>query len=59
MSKFQCLKCNHKFEMYYWEWIFNSPFHWLIWDKQTKRIRDKRLTKCPNCLEKSWITRQK
>ena len=59
MSKLQCPKCGHKFEMSYWKWILKSPFHWLVWDKQSKRIRDKRLTKCPKCLEKSWIIRQK
>lgn len=59
MTKLQCPKCGHKFEMKYWEWIWKAQVHWLVWDKHNKRIRDKRLTKCPNCLEKSWIMRQK
>lgn len=59
MAKLQCPKCGNKFEMNYWKWLFKAPFHWLVWDKQAKRIRDSRWTKCPNCLEKSWIIRQK
>ena len=49
MSKFKCPKCGHEFEMTYFKWLFTTAFH--TWTK--------RRTKCPNCLEKSWMARQK
>lgn len=52
----KCPKCNKKFMFRNcWCWIWKSPFHWLHWDKATKRIRDYRKTKCPCCGQKSWI----
>lgn len=49
MSKFICPKCNKTFEMSYFKWILCSPFHMFF----------KRLTKCPNCGERSWMKKQK
>ena len=43
----------------YWHWIWNTPFHWLWFDKETKIIRDYRKTKCPHCGERSFMKRTK
>ena len=55
-----CPKCGKKFCFKsYWQWVWNAQFHLLGWDKETKRIRDYRSTKCPYCKEKSWMKREK
>ena len=55
-----CPNCKGRiYHISYWHWVWKSPFHLLSWDKETKRIRDYRLTKCPHCCEKNWIKREK
>jgi hypothetical protein len=55
-----CPKCKapRRFDNY-WHWVWKTPFHWLWWDKDSKRIRDYRLTYCHNCGSKSWTKRIK
>ena len=56
----KCPKCGHIFQYKnYWIWVWKAQFHWLVWDKKTKRIRDYRRTKCYHCGEWSWIKREK
>ena len=55
-----CPKCNKNFVFKnFWFWVWHSPFHSLVWDKKTKRIRDYRLTKCPYCSKKCWVKSNK
>ena len=55
-----CKKCEGKFHYNnYWNWVWKSPFHWLWWDKDSKRICDYRYTKCPYCHQKSYMKREK
>ena len=42
----------------YWRWIWRTQFHWLWWDKETKRIRDYRRIKCHLCDKISWSKRE-
>ena len=42
----------------YWSWIWHTQFHWLWWDKETKRIRDYRRIKCYLCDKISWSKRE-
>ena len=54
---FKCPTCDKGFSIKgYWKWVLSSPFHWLIWDKETKKIKDGRLTKCPYCGRRSYMT---
>ena len=52
-----CPECGFQWTWNYWCWIRKAQFHWLRFDKDTKRIRDYRRTKCPFCGTKSWIKR--
>ena len=55
-----CPKCKRSFYFNnYWHWVLKSPFHWLWWDKNTKRVRDYRLTKCKWCDKKIYMKREK
>ena len=54
-----CPKCGTVLQFKsYWDWVWKTQFHWLWWDKETKRIRDYRLTKCPNCGYKGYVKRK-
>lgn len=55
-TKVACPKCGKDTTFKnYWIWILKTPFHWLWWDKSSKRICDYRYTKCSHCGIKSWI----
>ena len=51
--EFKCPKCKRRFWIKgYWKWIFNSLFHWFNF----KEWADYRKTKCPHCMEKTYMT---
>ena len=59
LIKLTCPKCGETFyHINYWHWVWKSPFHWLWWDRETKRIRDYRLTRCPHCWSKEYMKRE-
>lgn len=54
MAKFYCPKCNNKFEMNFWKWMFTTVFHWFNFQER----RDYRKTKCPICGQRSYMRRE-
>lgn len=60
LTRIRCKHCG-KISTFksYWHWVWKAQFHWLWWDKETKRIRDYRLTRCQHCEMKDWMKREK
>ena len=58
--KVVCPECKEEiFFKNYWHWVWKTPFHWLWWHNDIKRICDYRLIKCPMCGKKNWVRRSK
>ena len=55
MSEFKCPKCEKSFKMNFFKWLFSTLIHSFSF----KEWADYRLTRCPNCKEKSYIKREK
>ena len=52
MRKLSCKVCGHQWTTSYLKWLFTTLFHRFSF----KDMKDYRLTKCPYCGHKDYIT---